>query len=136
MQLTGIANQEILGEKLKLNQDTGEIAIKSVVDSPTIDRCKARCSEVYQLKLPYSRPEPVRDSDLGKENNPAFSCADIKEWGRTGSPSGSYWIKTTKGLSEVFCDMETDGGGWTLFFNYRHLPGMQFSLNGTVILFN
>lgn len=132
LQLIGLSKSETLGEKLQLNNDQGTLAIKNVVNSPTIERCKSRCSETYPLKLPDARPSPERDPTLGKEQNPAQSCADIKQWGRHLAPSGQYWIKSTKGIAQVFCDMETDGGGWTLFFNYRHLPGMTFNLNGTV----
>lgn len=29
--------------------------------------------------------------------------------------------------------METDNGGWTLFFNYKHTPGMNFALKDTML---
>lgn len=135
LELTAIAKTDPIGEKLDLHTGDGEDVIKNLVDSDTIDKCKSRCTEVYPLKLPVAKPAPERDGDLGRDFNPAKSCADIKEWGRQGAKSGTYFIKTSKGISEVFCDMEVDGGGWTLMFNYRHLPGMKFNLNGTVIFF-
>jgi hypothetical protein len=30
--------------------------------------------------------------------------------------------------------METDGGGWTLFYAYKHMSGETYDLDGTVIL--
>lgn len=81
--------------------------------------------------MPAPETRPPRNPGLGKsENDPGISCADIKEWGAQGSQSGQYFIKPSgKAVQKVFCDMETDMGGWTLFFNYIHEPGTEITLD-------
>lgn len=76
-------------------------------------------------------PMPIqRDPELGTEKFPAISCIDIKLWGPENAKSGLYFIELfSKGTQRVFCDMETDNGGWTLFFNYVHQPGQPVTLN-------
>lgn len=47
------------------------------------------------------------------ESNPAGSCLQAQVF---GSASGVYWIQTSSMSSpaEMYCDMDTDDGGWTL----------------------
>ena len=46
-------------------------------------------------------------------NCPAVSCKEIHEY-NSNAPSGKYWLNTSTVPIQVFCDMETDGGGWTV----------------------
>ena len=50
------------------------------------------------------------------ENNPAASCKEIHD-GYPTTPSGYYWVNTTTGPLQVYCQMETNNcgnitGGW------------------------
>jgi len=128
-----IANKFDLGNKLKLSL-YGFSKIQTAVSQEEINSCRMACKKQYKVEMPIVLPSPPRDPMLGKEtNNPGISCMDIKRWGDENAKSGQYWIELSKkGLQKVYCDMETDNGGWTLFYNYKHMPSQEITLDSTV----
>ncbi|XP_013380941.1 uncharacterized protein LOC106152022 [Lingula anatina] len=58
-------------------------------------------------------------SNLGdSEADPGTNCTDILQ-SRPEAESGVYWISTGGQAFQVFCDMDSDGGGWTLVWSYN-----------------
>ena len=61
------------------------------------------------------QPEPLQCKG-NTTDNPASSCKEIYDCDPS-TPSGSYWVSTTTGPVQVFCEMETNNcgnitGGW------------------------
>ena len=50
---------------------------------------------------------------LGKlQSIPGMSCGDIYQFSKASrGASGNYWINTTAGVQQVYCDMELECGG-------------------------
>jgi hypothetical protein len=64
------------------------------------------------------------DAGLGTMANPATNCLELLA--ELGPISEVYWVKAPGGSSppfEVFCDQQTNGGGWALLFNSVRTAG-------------
>jgi len=124
-----------IGKLLMFDRKSGFVRISKYSDQNEIKKCRNECKRVYPVKLPMILPAPPRDLKLGKSpDQAARSCADIKKWGDSEAKSGEYWIDLqTKGKVVAYCDLETDLGGWTLFFNYVHKSSQEVAINSSKI---
>ena len=65
---------------------------------------------IYNFKCQYI----VYVSSLTSQSNPGSSCKSIKEQFGNSASSGLYWIDLQP-ATQVYCDMDTDGGLWGIF---------------------
>ena len=74
----------------------------------------------YYIDDPEPEFTPPNDITLGRtQDNPAVDCLDILENG-PGAETGTFWVQPVSNAQviKVYCDNETDGGGWTLMTSY------------------
>ncbi len=121
------ADNNVLGDLLKLSKTSGFAKIQSAATKEDIKLCRDQCQIRYPVQFPKAKLPVPRDPLLGKfSTTPATSCMDIKRWGPADADSNSYWIRLPKkGVTQVYCDMYSMQGGWTLFFNYMKFPNKK-----------
>ena len=95
----------------------------------TVDRCE-QCEIHIEEKQTVSFGNLRAHENIveqGSFDNPWRSCVEVFE-SDNDAKSGMYWVRPDKDYPafQTFCDMERDGGGWTLLIS---LPRSR-SLNG------
>ena len=85
-------------------------------------------AEVFQLRRELVAEIKCELLKSAGERCPT-SCKEILEK-NPNTPSGKYWLYIGTAMVEVYCDMETDGGGWTVLMK-RQDGSVDFYLNWT-----
>ena len=109
--------------------------IKDMIAVEMIEECEYQCRLIFKFEEPQVNSQKVDETSLGvKVNSPAYHCRDIKDNNKAVHKTGIYFTKPINSqiVSKVYCDQDTEGGGWQLLFNYRHTKQQSdFQLDGT-----
>ena len=113
------------------------VQLEKMVPSSVEGGCYRACRKQYKFAEPDVAEDIINNDKLGiSQKSPGYHCNDIKQNNNKAKESGIFYIrpKMSKKISKVYCDFETENGGWQLLYSYKKNENQKdFQIDGTNI---